>query len=142
MSFFYKKREEMFCYDVEGYNKGYCFFTRKGKVEVENMANKELAEYIMEQLEGLEHIRNIPMMGGYIFYYNERIFGGIYESGFMVKITKASKRYMPDSEEECPYEGAKPMLPVTIVDDREKLKEMVKAMYPELPERKPKKKRN
>lgn len=105
------------------------------------MANKELAEYIMEQLEGLEHIRNIPMMGGYIFYYNERIFGGIYESGFMVKITKASKRYMPDSEEECPYEGAKPMLPVTIVDDSEKLKEMVKAMYPELPERKPKKKK-
>lgn len=43
--------------------------------------NKELAAYIMEQLAVLEEIRCIPMMGGYIFYYKERIFGGIYGSG-------------------------------------------------------------
>ena len=102
--------------------------------------NKELAAYVMEQLAGLGDIRNIPMMGGYIFYYRERIFGGIYGSGFMVKVTEASKRYMPDSEAEPPYEGAKPMLPVTILEDREQLQAMVEAMYPELPERKVKKK--
>lgn len=101
--------------------------------------NKELMEYIMEQLSDLGNVRNIPMMGGYIFYYQERIFGGIYGSGFMVKITEASKKYMPDSEPEPPYEGAKPMLPVTILEDREKLQEMVQAMFSELPERKPKK---
>ena len=102
--------------------------------------NKELAAYVMEQLAGLGDVRNIPMMGGYIFYYRERIFGGIYGSGFMVKVTEASKRYMPDSEAEPPYEGAKPMLPVTILEDREQLQAMVDAMYPELPERKVKKK--
>ncbi|MDE6434826.1 MAG: TfoX/Sxy family protein [Lachnospiraceae bacterium] len=102
--------------------------------------NKELVAYIMEQLSGLGEIRNIPMMGGYIFYYRERIFGGIYESGFMVKVTEASKKYMPDSEPEAPYEGAKPMLPVTIIDNKQLLQEMVAAMYPELPERKPRKK--
>lgn len=101
--------------------------------------NKELMEYIMEQLSDLGNVRNIPMMGGYIFYYQERIFGGIYGSGFMVKITEASKKYMPDSEPEPPYEGAKPMLPVTILEDREKLQEMVRAMFSELPEQKPKK---
>lgn len=101
--------------------------------------NKELMEYIMEQLSDLGNVRNIPMMGGYIFYYQERIFGGIYGSGFMVKITEASKKYMPDSEPEPPYEGAKPMLPVTILEDREKLQEMVREMFSELPERKPKK---
>lgn len=101
--------------------------------------NKELMEYIMEQLSDLGNVRNIPMMGGYIFYYQERIFGGIYGGGFMVKITEASKKYMPDSEPEPPYEGAKPMLPVTILEDREKLQEMVQAMFSELPERKPKK---
>ena len=94
---------------------------------------KELAMYIMEQLSELEEIRNIPMMGGYIFYYRERIFGGIYGSGFMVKITEASKKYMPDSIAEPPYEGAKPMLPVTILDDRELLQKMVCEMFPELP---------
>lgn len=103
--------------------------------------NKELAEYIMDQLSDLENIRNIPMMGGYIFYYKERIFGGIYGNGFMVKITEASKRYMPDSESEPPYEGAKPMLPVTILDDRIALQKMVEEMYSELPERKTKKKK-
>ena len=103
--------------------------------------NKELAKYIMDQLSELENIRNIPMMGGYIFYYKERIFGGIYGNGFMVKITEASKKYMPDSEPEPPYEGAKPMLPVTILDDRMALQNMVDEMYSELPERKTKKKK-
>lgn len=103
--------------------------------------NKELAAYVMEQLSELGDIRNIPMMGGYIFYYRERIFGGIYEGGFMVKVTAASEKYMPDSVPEPPYEGAKPMLPVTILEDRETLQTMVEEMYPELPERKPKKKK-
>ena len=103
--------------------------------------NKELADYIMDQLSALGDIRNIPMMGGYIFYYKERIFGGIYGKGFLVKIPEASKKYMPDSEPEPPYEGAKPMLPVTILDDRVALQAMVEEMYQELPERKPKKKK-
>lgn len=102
--------------------------------------NKELAEYIMDQLSDLEGIRNIPMMGGYVFYYKERIFGGIYGSGFLVKVTKAGKKHMPDSVPEPPYEGAKPMLPVTILDDKAALQAMVEEMYPELPERVPKKK--
>ncbi len=107
------------------------------------MANhKELMEYIMEQLAELGDVRNIPMMGGYVFYYREKIFGGIYGDGFMVKITEASKKYMPDSEPEPPYEGAKPMLPVTILEDRERLQQMVEEMFAELPERKPKKRRD
>lgn len=102
--------------------------------------NKELVSYIMEQLSELDNVRNIPMMGGYIFYYNERIFGGIYGDGFMVKITSASKKYMPDSEPKPPYKGAKDMLPVTILEDKETFGKMVREMYPELPERKTKKK--
>lgn len=102
--------------------------------------NKELAEYIMDQLSDLGDVRNIPMMGGYIFYYKERIFGGIYGSCFMVKLTEASQKCMRDSIPEPPYEGAKPMLPVTILDDKDALQAMVVEMYPELPERKPKKK--
>lgn len=103
--------------------------------------NKELKNYVMEQLSDLIDIRNVSMMGGYIFYYKERIFGGIYGSGFMVKVTDSSRRHMPDSEPEPPYEGAKPMLPVTIIEDRELLQRMLVEMYDELPERRPKKKR-
>lgn len=103
---------------------------------------KELATFIMDELSELGNVRNIPMMGGYVFYYNERIFGGIYKSGFMVKITEASKKYMPDSIPEPPYAGAKEMLPVTILENRQLFCEMVREMYDELPERKIKKKRN
>lgn len=59
----------------------------------------------------------------------------------MVKNTPAARSAMPDSIPEPPYEGAKAMLPVTILEDREKLQAMVAAMYPELPEPKPKKPR-
>lgn len=104
--------------------------------------NKELTYYIMDQLSELGDVRNIPMMGGYIFYYKERIFGGIYGNGFMVKITESSKKYMPDSEPISPYKGAKLMLPVTILDNKEKLQAMVSEMYSELPDRKVKKKGN
>lgn len=102
--------------------------------------NKRMMEYVMDQLSGLSGVRNIPMMGGYIFYYNERIFGGIYGSGeLLVKITKTSKKYMPDSEPELPYKGTKEMLPCTILDDREKLQQMVMKMWEELPEKKKRK---
>ena len=110
----------------------------KGVFVMEKSKAKELAEYITEQLAGLEDIRKTPMMGGYIFYYRERIFGGIYGTGFMVKITEASRKYMPDSIACPPYDGAKEMLPVTIIDDRELLQKMVSEMFSELPERKPK----
>lgn len=104
--------------------------------------NKRMMEYVMDQLSDLSGIRQISMMGGYIFYYNERIFGGIYGSGeLLVKITGTSRKYMPDSEPVLPYEGTKEMLPCTILEDREKLQRMVMEMWEELPERKVKKKR-
>ena len=45
---------------------------------------------------------------------------------------------MPDSEPEIPYEGAKEMLPCTVLEDREKLQQMIIEMWKELPERKKK----
>ena len=46
---------------------------------------------------------------------------------------------MPDAPEELPYDGAKPMLMVENIEDREFLKELLEAMYDELPAPKPKK---
>ncbi len=107
-----------------------------------NDSNKRMAEYVADQLRDLPGVRSIPMMGGYVFYYNERIFGGIYTSGeLLVKITKASKKYMPDSDPQAPYEGAKEMLPCTILENRELLCQMIEEMYPELPAKKERKKK-
>ena len=103
------------------------------------MAQKELALYVAEQLAPLGEIRYIPMMGGWLFYYRDKLIGGIYEDGFALKDTAASRRFMPDCWKEV-WENTPPsLLPCTILDDEEKLCEMVMAMYPELPEPKRKK---
>ena len=41
---------------------------------------------------------------------------------------------MPNAESECPYEGAKEMIPVTDIDDKGFLLKLITAMYEELPE--------
>lgn len=115
---------------------------RNAEENLKKEQNKRMMEFVCDQLSNLPGIRQIPMMGGYIFYYNERIFGGIYGSGeLLIKITETSRKYMPDSEPVLPYEGAKEMLLCTILEDREKLQRMVTEMWEELPERKIKKKR-
>lgn len=103
------------------------------------MAAKELAAYLMEQFEPLGGVTCRPMMGGYIFYYHQKIFGGIYGPGFMVKITEASKKYMPDAEIMPPYQGSKDMILLDTIDNGELLCKMVEEMYEELPTPKPKK---
>ena len=94
----------------------------------------------MEQLSGLNGITSKQMMGEYILYINGRIFGGIYDDRFLVKPTKSAMAMMPDADRELPYEGAKEMLLVDNVDNRDFLTELVTAMYDELPAPKPKKK--
>lgn len=105
------------------------------------MTPRELAAYAAKQLAGLDEIRYIAMMGGYIFYYRERIFGGIYEKGFMVKDTEAARRAMPEAEPAPPYEGARPMLPLSsdILEDGDAFRRMVFEMFDELPPKKMKK---
>lgn len=82
-----------------------------------------------------------PHDGRVHLYYRERIFGGIYGPGFIVKNVPAAWRFMPDTTAEPPYDGAKPMLHVPILADSAKLRAMVQAMWEELPERPPKKRK-
>ncbi len=103
-------------------------------------SSKEYLDFILEQLAGLNSITSKQMMGEYILYMNGRIFGGIYDDRFLVKPTKSAMAMMPDADRELPYEGAKEMLLVDNVDNRDFLTELVTAMYDELPAPKPKKK--
>ena len=103
-------------------------------------SGKGYLDFILEQLSGINGITSKQMMGEYILYLNGRIFGGIYDDRFLVKPTKSSMAMMPDADRELPYEGAKEMLLVDHVDNRDFLTELVTAMYDELPVPKPKKK--
>jgi TfoX/Sxy family transcriptional regulator of competence genes len=96
-------------------------------------SSKEYLEYILEQLSGLDGIDFRGMMGEYIIYYRGKIIGGIYDDRFLVRPVKAALSMMPDAAREVPYEGAKEMLLVDNVDDREFLRELLESMYDELP---------
>ena len=102
-------------------------------------SSKEYLEYILDQLSGLEEISYRAMMGEYIVYYRGKIVGGIYDDRFLVKPVKAAVAMMPDASMELPYEGAKEMLLVDNVENREFLRDLLEVMYDELPAPKKKK---
>ena len=96
-------------------------------------SDREYLDFILEQLSGLENVTWRAMMGEYVLYWRGRIFGGIYDNRFLVKPTQSAAAMMPDADRELPYEGAKEMLLVDNVDDRDFLEQLVAAMYGELP---------
>ena len=104
-------------------------------------SSKEYLDFILEQLSELEEITYRAMMGEYIIYYRGKIVGGIYDDRFLVKPVKSAIEYMENTKYELPYDGAKEMLLVGDVDNKEFLTGLYEAMYDELPAPKPKKKK-
>lgn len=102
-------------------------------------SSKEYLDFILDQLSGLDEISYRAMMGEYIIYYRGKIIGGIYDDRFLVKPTKSAREKMPDADLELPYEGAKEMLLVDNVENRDFLRDLLEAMYKELPAPKKKK---
>ena len=103
-------------------------------------SSKEYLDFILEQVSELDNISYKAMMGEYIIYYNGKIVGGIYDDRLLVKPVQAAINYMPNAEYELPYEGAKEMLLVDNVDNKEYLIGLFDTMYVDLPAPKPKKK--
>ena len=102
-------------------------------------SSKDYLDYILDQLSGLDDISYRTMMGEYIIYYRGKLVGGIYDDRFLVKPVKSALAMMPDAEMELPYEGAKEMLLIDDVDNREFLRKLFEAIYEELPAQKKKK---
>ena len=99
-------------------------------------SNKEYLEFVLEQCEGLSAR---TMMGEYVLYYGGKVVGGIYDNRLLVKPTRSAVALMPNAPRELPYDGAKEMLLVEDIEDRELLKKLFKAIFEDLPERKQKK---
>jgi len=102
-------------------------------------SGKDYLNYILEQLDGLEEITYKSMMGEYIIYYRGKISAYVCDDRLLVKPVKAAIALMSEALYEAPYEGAKDMLLVEEVDNKEFLTELFMAMYDELPVPKKKK---
>ena len=96
-------------------------------------STKEYLDFVLEQLSFLDDISSRAMMGEFIIYFRGKIVGGIYDNRFLVKNIKSARDKMPDAPLELPYEGAKQMLLVDDVENKEFLRNLLEAMYDELP---------
>ncbi len=96
-------------------------------------SSKEYLDFIMEQLSQLDDISYRAMMGEYIIYYRGKVVGGIYDDRFLLKPTKTTVAMMPNANMELPYDGAKEMLLVDNVDNKEFLTELLETIFDDLP---------
>ena len=99
-------------------------------------SSKEYLDFVLEQCSGLSAR---AMMGEYVLYYGGKVVGGIYDNRLLVKPTPSAVALMSEAPRELPYEGAKEMLLVENVEDRDLLNKLFESMYEELPEPKKKK---
>lgn len=95
---------------------------------------KEYRDYVVEQLNILKPITCRPMMGEYLLYYDQILFGGIYNNRLLIKRVDTNQEY--HMKEEIPYEHAKPMYWVEDLEDVEKLKEIIIHTCASLPRKK------
>ena len=94
------------------------------------MTTKDYKDYILEQLNILDNITYKSMMGEYLLYYKNVLFGGIYDNRLLVKMVENNKKY--NMQESIPYDKAKPMYLVNDIDNKEKLREIILDTYSDL----------
>ena len=99
-------------------------------------SSKEYIEFVLEQCSALSAR---AMMGEYVLYYGGKVVGGVYDNRLLVKPTQSALALLPDAPRELPYEGAKEMLLVEDIEDRELLAKLFEAIYEEMPEPKKRK---
>lgn len=104
-------------------------------------SSKEYLAFIIDQLSDLKGISYRLMMGEYVIYYGSKIAGYIFDDRLLVKPVKAAIEYIDNPTFESPYPGAKEMLVVKEVDDKDYLTGLFETMYDELPLPKPKTKK-
>ena len=85
-------------------------------------SSKDYLTFVLELLREVNGITYKKMMGEFILYKDNIIFGGIYDNRFLIKKVKG----LEDKElkEQIPYPSAKPMLLVDS-EDPDEIKEFV-----------------
>lgn len=99
-------------------------------------SDKEFLEFVLERCDGLSAR---PMMGEYLLYLDGKYVTGICDNRLLVKPTATANTMMPNAEYQAPYEGAKEMILVDNLDDKDFLKRLFESVSRELPSPKKKK---
>ena len=85
-------------------------------------SSKDYLEYVLELLREVENVTYKKMMGEYMLYKEDILFGGVYDNRFLIKKTKSLEN--SGLKEQIPYPSAKPMLLVDN-EDPDEIKELI-----------------
>ncbi len=92
-------------------------------------SNKDYLEYILDLFKDINGITYKKMMGEYLLYKDNILFGGIYDIRFLIKKTKSLINC--PFKEQIPYPHASPMLLVETEDPNE-IKELIQKVEEDL----------
>ena len=79
-------------------------------------SSNQYLDFVLDLLGELDDVAHRKMMGEYVLYCRGKVFGGIYDDRFLLKVTPASDVFCPRPSAPSPTEGAKEMLLVEIED--------------------------
>lgn len=94
--------------------------------------SKEYIDFLLDQLSLLEGITFRKMMCEYIIYFDGKIAAYVCDNRLLVKITPTAQKMLPAAPAQPPYSGAKDMLLVENVDDKNFLADLFRAIEPEM----------
>ena len=92
-------------------------------------SNIDYLNYVLELLRETKNITYKKMMGEYMLYKDDILFGGVYDNRFLIKKTKSLEN--SGLKDQIPYPSAKPMLLVDF-EDPDEIKELVELVVKNL----------
>ncbi|MEA5020475.1 MAG: TfoX/Sxy family protein [Gordonibacter sp.] len=95
-------------------------------------STNEYLEYVLDLLGSVDGIRHRKMMGEYVLYCRDKVFGGIYDDRFLIKTTDSVKELLFDAPQQLNYKGGTLMTLVTS-EDQTLIAHVVTTMWAELP---------
>lgn len=106
-------------------------------------SDKGYVDFVLDQIENAGEITAKKMFGEYGIFSNGKIFALICDNKLFIKPTEAGRTFIKDVVEAPPYPGAKSSFLIEDkVEDREWISDLVRITVRELPEPKPKKRKN
>jgi TfoX/Sxy family transcriptional regulator of competence genes len=85
-------------------------------------SSKDYLAYVLELLREVEGITYKKMMGEYMLYKDDILFGGVYDNRFLIKKTKSLEN--SGLKEQIPYPSAKSMFLIDS-EDPDEIKRLV-----------------
>jgi len=114
------------------------------KIKGNKMASElSFVEFIVDQIENAGVITYKKMFGEYAIYSDGKVVALVCDNQLFIKPTDSGRSYVGDVVEAPPYPGAKLYFLIeNQVEDREWISNLIRITYKELPEPKPRKKKN